>query len=63
MNDDQIGVLERERRRREAWAERGVPDPIDVLAAERTTRRLYGPARDVASPGPPREHPTLCCGI
>jgi hypothetical protein len=41
------GVLQRERERREQWRRLGLPDPLDVLAAERVTR-LYVP--DFRSP-------------
>jgi hypothetical protein len=41
------GVLQRERERRERWRRLGLPDPLDVLAAERVTR-LY--VRDFRSP-------------
>jgi hypothetical protein len=43
MSDEQVGVLEQERRRQQRWADLGLPDPIRLLSEERTTRRLYGP--------------------
>lgn len=41
------GVLQRERERCERWRRLGLPDPLDVLAAERVTG-LYVP--DFRSP-------------
>jgi hypothetical protein len=54
MNDDAtIGVLEQEQRRKQEWADRGLPDPVRVLSEERITRRLYGLPRTWHSPDRP----------
>jgi hypothetical protein len=39
---DPIGVLDRERQRREFWLARELPDPVVVQAEERTTERMTG---------------------
>jgi hypothetical protein len=37
---DRAGVLRQERLRVKAWEDRGLPDPVKVLAEERVTRGL-----------------------
>ena len=37
-----VGVLEKERQRRQAWADLGLPDPVTVLAEERGTELKTG---------------------
>jgi len=36
------GVVERERERQEAWEQRGLADPLAVLAEEKIAWDLYG---------------------
>lgn len=43
MSEEPVGVLEAERRRVQMWRDLGLPDPVEVLMAEETTRSVYGP--------------------